>query len=716
MTISSQDARTGPYNGNGSTTEFAYDFKIIDQSHLVVTLKNSSNVETVQTITTHYSVAGVGDASGGTITMVTPPATGETLTLSRAVPLTQEVDLANRGGVQPEVLETAYDKLTQSLQDQDEVFGRVPRFPVSSSLSDVELPLTLTANAVLKVNSAGTAFENGPTSDNISSAQSYADAAEAALDDFTDIYLGAKTSNPTLDNDGDALQDGAMYFNTTDNVMKVYDLGTTTWLNATTSASDQANIDTVAGISSDVTTVAGISANVTSVAGISSDVTAVAGDATDIGTVATDLSGSDTIGTVAGIAANVTTVAGISSDVTAVAGDATDIGTVAGISSNVTTVAGISGDVTTVAGISSDVSAVAAQVVGYAFSTATTMADPGSGNVRFNNATLASVTAIAIDDLDSNGVDQSAYIALWDDSTSTVKGTLVFRTSGGDVATFSITGLTDNSGWFQIAVTHVSSSGTFSNAEDTFIGFTRSGDKGADGAGTGDVSGPGASVTDNAAVRWDSTGGQLVQNSTVTISDVGAVAAGSLTLTTDLAVADGGTGASDAGTARTNLGAAASGANTDITSLGGLTTDIAVADGGTGASTASAARTNLGVAIGSDVQAYDANNAVTDAAQTFTVSQRGTITTDNDLSFDQNATNNFKCTPTGTGTLTFTNHTAGQSGNILLINTGGHAISLAATTKGDANLASTISTAGTYWLSYYDDGTNAYVVTSAAFA
>lgn len=120
--------------------------------------------------------------------------------------------------------------------------------------------------------------------------------------------------------------------------------------------------------------------------------------------------------------------------------------------------------------------------------------------------------------------------------------------------------------------------------------------------------------------------------------------------------------------------------------------------------------------LGVTLQQYDADTAKTDTAQTFTASQRGTITTDNDLSFDQNATNNFKCTPSGTGTLTFTNHTAGQSGNILLINTGGHAISLAATTKGDANLASTISTAGTYWLSYYDDGTNAYVVTSTAFA
>lgn len=122
--------------------------------------------------------------------------------------------------------------------------------------------------------------------------------------------------------------------------------------------------------------------------------------------------------------------------------------------------------------------------------------------------------------------------------------------------------------------------------------------------------------------------------------------------------------------------------------------------------------TDLGVTL----QQYDADTAKTDAAQTFTVSQRGTITVDNDLSLDLSVTNNFKCTPTGAGTLTFTNHTAGQSGNILLDNSGGHAISLAATTKGDANLATTISTAGTYWLSYYDDGTNAYVVTSAVFA
>jgi hypothetical protein len=121
--------------------------------------------------------------------------------------------------------------------------------------------------------------------------------------------------------------------------------------------------------------------------------------------------------------------------------------------------------------------------------------------------------------------------------------------------------------------------------------------------------------------------------------------------------------------------------------------------------------------IGVTVQAYDADTAKTDVAQTFTASQRGTVTTDNDGSFDMNATNNFICTPTGGFTLTFTNITAGQSGNIVLVNGSNYAIAAAATTKVAATTLATISATGTYWLSYYSpDGTNVYVANTAALA
>ena len=134
----------------------------------------------------------------------------------------------------------------------------------------------------------------------------------------------------------------------------------------------------------------------------------------------------------------------------------------------------------------------------------------------------------------------------------------------------------------------------------------------------------------------------------------------------------------------------------------GLTSSAALqkGDGSTGITAASA---------GTDY-------AAPGTAATFTASQRGTVTTDNDGSFDMNVTNNFSCTPSGTFALTFTNITAGQSGYVLLINTGGHAVTAAATTKVNTSFLTTVSAAGTYLLSYFSNGTNVYVTTGGAMA
>jgi len=103
------------------------------------------------------------------------------------------------------------------------------------------------------------------------------------------------------------------------------------------------------------------------------------------------------------------------------------------------------------------------------------------------------------------------------------------------------------------------------------------------------------------------------------------------------------------------------------------------------------------------------------ADQSWTGSQRGTTVVDNDGSFDMNGGNNFKCTPTGAITLTFTNITDGQSGFILLVNSG-QTVSAHANTKVDANLLATVTAAGTYLVSYFSDGTNVYLTNSAVYA
>ncbi|BAQ86373.1 putative tail fiber [uncultured Mediterranean phage uvMED] len=75
-------------------------------------------------------------------------------------------------------------------------------------------------------------------------AASSATSAAASFDNFDDRYLGAKSSDPSTDNDGDSLVTGALYFNSSNNVMMVY--SGSAWVRTTPTSSDQTNINTLA--------------------------------------------------------------------------------------------------------------------------------------------------------------------------------------------------------------------------------------------------------------------------------------------------------------------------------------------------------------------------------------------------------------------------------------------------------------------------------------
>ena len=138
----------------------------------------------------------------------------------------------------------------------------------------------------------------------------------------------------------------------------------------------------------------------------------------------------------------------------------------------------------------------------------------------------------------------------------------------------------------------------------------------------------------------------------------GTVTIPTLALTNDLAVADGGTGASTATNARTNLGAAASGANSDITSITGLTTALTVAQGGTGVKTLTGVAYGNGTgaltaATGSQITSAIGSTAVTNATNATNATTATNVT--NGLGVGQTYQNVTGSRASGT---TYTNSTS----------------------------------------------------------
>jgi len=346
MTVSSTTTKNS-YSGDGSTTTFAYAFKIFADADLTVILRSAAGTETVQTLTTNYTVTNAGNASGGNVEFVTAPASGVTVVIRRNMAQTQSTDYTANDPFPAESHEDALDRLTFIAQQQQEEVDRSIKLSRTNTMTSTEFTVGATARAnkilafdgsgelsvtqelgtfkgtdatvtteayvvrdIIKSTTAGqlnnvyicvadavvgdlltdtdhfellvdavsaatsatnaassasaastsatnasnsastaateasnaaTSATNAATSaTNASNAQTAAEtaqaAAEAALDNFDDIYLGAKASDPSVDNDGDALNAGDLYFNTTSNNLKVYT--GSAWADAALTAAD----------------------------------------------------------------------------------------------------------------------------------------------------------------------------------------------------------------------------------------------------------------------------------------------------------------------------------------------------------------------------------------------------------------------------------------------------------------------------------------------
>lgn len=159
MTVSVTTTESPAYAGNGSTTAFSTAFAFDADSWVKVYIYAADGSRTLQTITTHYTLTGEGTGSAGTVTMLTAPATGETLKIFKVPSLDQQVDLVNEANFQESVVEGALDKLTHQVQYLQSQLNRVLKLTGTSTLTDLEVPdVSGQAGKALVVNPDGDGY------------------------------------------------------------------------------------------------------------------------------------------------------------------------------------------------------------------------------------------------------------------------------------------------------------------------------------------------------------------------------------------------------------------------------------------------------------------------------------------------------------------------------------------------------------------------------
>lgn len=130
MTVSSTTNKSGPYLGNGSTVDFDYEFRILDPSHLTV-IRTEDGVDT-PVAPSDFTVSGVGASSGGALTFLVAPVTGQSITIIRNAPFTQPTDLENQGAYYAETVEAALDLGVMRDQQLAEGLSRAVQIPVGA--------------------------------------------------------------------------------------------------------------------------------------------------------------------------------------------------------------------------------------------------------------------------------------------------------------------------------------------------------------------------------------------------------------------------------------------------------------------------------------------------------------------------------------------------------------------------------------------------------
>jgi len=158
MTISTTIIKNS-YSGDASNDTFAYQFKISTTADMQVIIRSAAGAETVKTLTTHYTVTGAGEASGGNVVFESGaiPSATETVILRRSTTLTQALDLVENDPFTADSVESAFDKNLALLQEQQEQADRSIKLSRTNTMTSTEFTVGATdrANKILAFDASG---------------------------------------------------------------------------------------------------------------------------------------------------------------------------------------------------------------------------------------------------------------------------------------------------------------------------------------------------------------------------------------------------------------------------------------------------------------------------------------------------------------------------------------------------------------------------------
>lgn len=197
MTVSSQTSRV-EYTGNGSTTAFAVPFYFLANGDLKV-----YQAGVLKTITTHYTVSGAGNESGGTVTFGTAPAAAEAVVIFRDPALTQSTDYPPNDPFPAESHERALDRLTMIAQRLNDKLGQALLVSDDEQFGGVLPSKSTRANRYLTFDSNGDPNTSGSDVDALASqataaANSASASAAAAADSAATATGVSSTINAAL--------------------------------------------------------------------------------------------------------------------------------------------------------------------------------------------------------------------------------------------------------------------------------------------------------------------------------------------------------------------------------------------------------------------------------------------------------------------------------------------------------------------------------------